>query len=249
MEKRCIIVSGGRPGPAPQPQPGDFVIACDRGYRYCAGLGLQPDLFIGDFDSYDGAVDPAVPVERLQPEKDDTDTGHAIRHALDQGYRTLILVCALGGRLDHTLANIQNAASAAAEGANVTILDEREEITFLTGGTLRLPRRKGWGLSVFSLTDRCTGVCLRGVKYRLEDAVLTNRVPLGVSNEFAAPEAEISLTQGIFDDRADEEISWSPLAFPCKGSLWGAFCRGGTNKDNLHAKRCRPANLVCTFYL
>ena len=63
--------------------------------------------------------------------------------------------------------------------------------------TLRLPRRKGWGLSVFSLTDRCTGVCLRGVKYRLEDAVLTNRVPLGVSNEFAAPEAEISLTQGI----------------------------------------------------
>ena len=73
----------------------------------------------------------------------------------------------------------------------------REEITFLTGGTLRLPRRKGWGLSVFSLTDRCTGVCLRGVKYRLEDAVLTNRVPLGVSNEFAAPEAEISLTQGI----------------------------------------------------
>lgn len=161
------------------------------------GLGLQPDLFIGDFDSYDGAVDPAVPVDRLQPEKDDTDTGHAIRHALDQGYRTLILVCALGGRLDHTLANIQNAASAAAEGANVTILDEREEITFLTGGTLRLPRRKGWGLSVFSLTDRCTGVCLRGVKYRLEDAVLTNRVPLGVSNEFAAPEAEISLTQGI----------------------------------------------------
>ena len=102
---------------------------------------MQPDLFIGDFDSYDGAVDPAVPVERLQPEKDDTDTGHAIRHALDQGYRTLILVCALGGRLDHTLANIQDAASAAAEGAAVTILDEREEITFLAGGTLRLPKQ------------------------------------------------------------------------------------------------------------
>ena len=42
-----------------------------------------------------------------------------------------------------------------------------------------------------------TIICLRGVKYRLENAVLTNRVPLGVSNEFAAPEAEISLTQGI----------------------------------------------------
>ena len=62
MEKRCIIVSGGRPGPAPQPQPGDFVIACDRGYRYCAGLGLQPDLFIGDFDSYD-----VIPLRRTTP--------------------------------------------------------------------------------------------------------------------------------------------------------------------------------------
>ena len=174
----------------------DALIACaDGGLRHARALGLHPDFMISDCDSMPETEGDEV--IRLKPEKDDTDTGHAIRHALDQGYRTLILVCALGGRLDHTLANIQNAASAAAEGANVTILDEREEITFLTGGTLRLPRRKGWGLSVFSLTDRCTGVCLRGVKYRLEDAVLTNRVPLGVSNEFAAPESEISLTQGI----------------------------------------------------
>ena len=179
-----------------RPRAGDFIIAADGGWLACRKAGITPDLLLGDFDSL--STRPDFPnILRVPVEKDDTDTGHAIRHALDQGYRTLILVCALGGRLDHTLANIQNAASAAAEGANVTILDEREEITFLTGGTLRLPRRKGWGLSVFSLTDRCTGVCLRGVKYRLEDAVLTNRVPLGVSNEFAAPEAEISLTQGI----------------------------------------------------
>ena len=178
------------------PRADDFIIAADGGWLACRKAGITPDLLLGDFDSL--STQPDFPnILRVPVEKDDTDTGHAIRHALDQGYRTLILVCALGGRLDHTLANIQNAASAAAEGANVTILDEREEITFLTGGMLRLPRRKGWGLSVFSLTDRCTGVCLRGVKYRLEDAVLTNRVPLGVSNEFAAPEAEISLTHGI----------------------------------------------------
>ena len=235
MEKRCIIISGGRPGPAPQPQPGDFVIACDRGYRYCAGLGLQPDLFIGDFDSYDGAVAPAVPVERLQPEKDDTDTGHAIRHALDQGYRTLILVCALGGRLDHTLANIQNAASAAAEGANVTILDEREEITFLAGGTLRLPKQHR------RLPAR--GQIPAGGRRAHEPR------PPRRQQRIRRPRSRDQPHAGHFDDRADEEISWGPLAFPCKGSLWGAFCRGGTNKDNLHAKRCRPANLVCTFYL
>ena len=48
MENRCIIVSGGVFGPAPERQPGDFIIACDRGYAYCGRLGLTPDLFIGD---------------------------------------------------------------------------------------------------------------------------------------------------------------------------------------------------------
>ena len=62
MENRCIIVSGGVFSPAPEQQPGDFVIACDRGYAYCERLGLTPDLFIGDFDSYSGAVAPGVAV-------------------------------------------------------------------------------------------------------------------------------------------------------------------------------------------
>ena len=39
MENRCIIVSGGVFSPAPEQQPGDFVIACDRGYAYCERLG------------------------------------------------------------------------------------------------------------------------------------------------------------------------------------------------------------------
>ena len=138
-----------------------------------------------------------VAVERLIPEKDDTDTGHAITYALAHGFRTLVLTCALGGRLDHTLANLQNAANAAVQGASVTILDEGSEISFLTHGTLRLKKRPGWGLSVFSLSDASTGVCLRGVKYELENAALDNRFPLGVSNEFDAPEAEITVEQGV----------------------------------------------------
>lgn len=197
MENRCLIVSGGEPGPAPARRDGDFVIACDRGYAYCEQLGLTPDLFVGDFDSFSGPIAPGVTLERLIPEKDDTDTGHAISCALARGYRELVLLCALGGRLDHTMANLQNAAGAAARGAKVTILGQDTEITFLTRGTLRLAKRPGWALSVFSLSDACTGVCLRGVKYKLENVTLTNRFPLGVSNEFEAPEAEIQLAEGI----------------------------------------------------
>lgn len=197
MENRCIIVSGGTLGPVPAREDGDLVIACDRGYAYCERLGVRPDIFVGDFDSFSGAVAPGVTVERLKPEKDDTDTGHAVALALARGYRTLLLTCALGGRLDHTMANLQTCVQAAEAGAAVRIVDETTEIDFLTGGTLRVRKRPGWSLSVFSMSDRCAGVCLRGVKYPLEDADLTNRVPLGVSNEFAAAGAEIALKSGV----------------------------------------------------
>lgn len=197
MKNRCIIVSGGTLGPVPPREDGDLVIACDRGYAYCERLGVHPDIFVGDFDSFSGPVAPDVAVERLKPEKDDTDTGHAVALALGRGCRSLLLTCALGGRLDHTLANLQTCVQAAEAGAAVRILDETAEIDFLTGGSLRLSKRPGWSLSVFSMSDCCTGVCLRGVKYPLEDAELTNRVPLGVSNEFAAAEAEIALKTGV----------------------------------------------------
>ena len=197
MEKRCIIVSGGRPGPAPQPQPGDFVIACDRGYRYCAGLGLQPDLFIGDFDSYDGAVDPAVPVERLQPEKDDTDTGHAIRHALDQGYRTLILVCALGGRLDHTLANLQLFAKFSERDVYVTAVADTYAVRLLTGpDVFELPALGGGTVSVFSANDMARGVIERGMEYSIDDEPLSNRTSRGLSNELTGEEATVAVEEG-----------------------------------------------------
>ena len=195
--KRCFIFAAGTfYGLRKRPEAGDLVIAADAGYRVCQQEGLVPDVILGDFDSMDQPADFAN-VRRAPVEKDDTDTGHAITYALAHGFRTLVLTCALGGRLDHTLANLQNAANAAVQGASVTILDEGSEISFLTHGTLRLKKRPGWGLSVFSLSDASTGVCLRGVKYELENAALDNRFPLGVSNEFDAPEAEITVEQGV----------------------------------------------------
>ena len=78
----------------------------------------------------------------------------------------------------------------------MTILDENSELTFLTHGTFRLKKRPGWGLSVFSLSDTSTGVCLRGVKYELENAVLDNRFPLGVSNHFIGNPITVSVRDG-----------------------------------------------------
>ena len=197
MAKKCLILAGGSFEPIPAPSPEDFVIACDRGYEYACRCGIRPDLIIGDFDSYGGPLPEDIPIERLPVRKDDTDTVHALRRALELGCEDIEILWGLGGRLDHSLANIQTAVFGAVHGARVTVKDSRTELRVMTPGVLYLPRREGWSLSLFSLGDQCTVLCLRGTKYPLEDAVLTNTFPLGVSNDWTAAQAEIKLGSGL----------------------------------------------------
>ena len=197
MSKRCIIISGGEYAPVEGLREDDFVIACDRGYLYAKGQGIRPDLLVSDYDSYDGPVEQSVSVERFRPEKDDTDTMIAIRYAVEHGFEELVLFSALGGRLDHLLGNLQAIVYAQAHGVRASILSPDTRVYTLSGGSLRLSRQPGWSLSVLAAEDRCTGLSIRGAKYPLEDAVLTNRFPLGVSNEWAEETAEITIREGI----------------------------------------------------
>ena len=197
MKGLCMIVSGGDFCPLPEElRAPDCVIACDRGYEHAARLGLAPDRIVGDFDS---APPPEtdVPVERLPTRKDDTDTMFAARRALDAGYREIAICCAFGGRLDHTLANLQTAAWLVARGARVRLTGADTDALAFTNGTERFPRRDGWSLSVFALSDACEGVTVRGAKFECENETLTSTFPLGVSNVWTADEAEVSATSGI----------------------------------------------------
>ena len=185
MEKtRCVIVSGGDFSPVQGLKPGeDYVIACDRGYTYCERLGLRPDLLITDYDSYSGPTDPAVPVNPFASEKDDTDTMLAVRCALERGFSEVLLCCALGGRLDHLLANLQSLVFARKHGMRASLYSEDTEITALMNETLLLPRREGRSLSVFAADGPCRGVCIRGAKSPLENAEISCEYQYGVSNE------------------------------------------------------------------
>ena len=196
MRTSCLIISGGEFSPFPLPEAGEYVIACDRGYDYARRCGITPDLVVSDFDSSHTAVEAGIPVRQLPTVKDDTDTMSAFRCALDRGCRDIRLVCALGGRLDHLLANLQAAVFAAVRGARVQICAADTEIRTLRNGSLTLPRREGWSLSVFAVEDHCRGVHIAGTKYPLENAVLTNDFPLGVSNEWADDAAEVSVEEG-----------------------------------------------------
>lgn len=196
-QNRCVVISGGDFSPVSGISPDDFVIACDRGYVYCERLGLRPDLIISDFDSYSGPVDSEIPLNRFVSEKDDTDTMLAVRYAVEHGFHELLLCCALGGRLDHLIANLQSLVYAQKHGLPAVLLSEDTEIRTLAGGALRIPRREDRSLSVFALDGPCQGVCITGAKYPLANAELLPSFPLGVSNTWAGEEAVISVEEGI----------------------------------------------------
>ena len=196
METCFIFGAGKDTGLVRPPAPGDYVIAADGGYLACRRAGIVPDLLLGDFDSLPEKPD-FEKILQVPVEKDDTDTFLAAKYALERGCRTFHIYGGTGGRLDHTLANLQLLVWLSRRGARGYLYDEAFTYTAITNDSIAIPRGPEWGLlSVFCMGEDAGGVCESGVQYPLEDAVLTAEFPLGVSNHIIAPQARISVREG-----------------------------------------------------
>ena len=203
---KCILIGAGDLTVSEiTVQEGDYVIALDGGIGYCDFLQVEPDLIIGDFDSVtEGelaaieAIEKAAPdkILRLKPEKDDTDMLYAMKYALAMGYSEFRIYAGTGGRFDHTLANIQcllylknhDACGYLMDGNGMILVIKNEKISFREN-------MEGY-LSLFSLCERSEGVTIQGFKYELENAVITNDFPIGISNEFIGKQGSISVENG-----------------------------------------------------
>ncbi|MDR1629384.1 MAG: thiamine diphosphokinase [Oscillospiraceae bacterium] len=195
-DRRCLIVGAGsfdlrRFETAER----DYVIAVDGGYSHLAKLGIMPDMLLGDFDSLPDV--PAHPnIIRHKPEKDDTDMMLAVKTALELGFREFHIYGALGGRLDHTQANLQTLAYLAETGAKGYLIGEGIVATALQNGRLSFQKDCAGYISVFCHSEQSIGVYERGLKYSLTDATLFSTMPRGVSNEFLGREAFVSVREG-----------------------------------------------------
>ncbi|MBP3729549.1 MAG: thiamine diphosphokinase [Lachnospiraceae bacterium] len=200
MNKTGFIISGGDFHELPEEirgiRPGR-IWACDKGWLHAERLGLVPDLAVGDFDS---SPPPShLPCKRVPSRKDDTDTMLAMREALEEGFREIHILCAFGGRLDHSLANLQTGAFAVARNPACRVwLYGRDSTALVTSpGTLVLPRREGRSLSLFALGEAVKQLSLKGTAYEGENLELKADFPLGVSNEWKDSEAVICFKSGI----------------------------------------------------
>ena len=192
----CYIVGAGEcPCLDINKKRGDIIIAADGGYKYLLTENIEPDIIIGDFDSL--AVPPkAKDIIRLNPVKDITDMKAAVDIGIEKGFSEFVIYGALGGRFDHTLANIQLVAELSQNGKSAEIIDGKTVVTAVTDGKITFDASYKGYISVFSHSDICERVSIIGLKYTLENADLKNTFSLGVSNEFIGKESEIIIGKG-----------------------------------------------------
>lgn len=177
----------------------DLKIAADRGVEAFEGTGVLPDLLVGDMDSVNPEVLESVQqrtqVQRLPVQKDDTDGVHALDQAITRGAKSITILGALGGRMDHAMANLMLLVRAHEKGAYAEILDEHMRIVRVDG-EITLTGAKG---DTFSLLPfgRAEGVTLEGCEYHSQEPLsFESGYPIGVSNVVTEDEAKITVESG-----------------------------------------------------
>lgn len=198
---KCIII-----GSAPLDDDDDamslinttdsFVICADGGLDIALKYNITPNLIIGDLDSVQSALPKDVETIKLKAEKDDTDMMAAIKEGIRRGYREFDLVCALGGRFDHSFANFCALKFLASQGCKAAIISKGCRVFILTSGRITLSKLTGSTVSVFPFGDDFCTVSYEGLKYPLSEAHLSSSNPVGVSNQIISDDAHIIVHSG-----------------------------------------------------
>lgn len=197
LKKRCAVISG-----APETQleyirkycADSYIIAADSGYLKCEALGITPDLIVGDFDS---APVPRTKSELIisSPHKDDTDTLMALKEAIARGYKSIVLLGAIGGRFDHSFSNVVNMDYCRRAGVDCKIVCANAEL-FIAGKPFQIKKGRYDYFSLFAFGGACTGLTIQGAAYPLHNYLLECSASICQSNEVRDAVCSVSFTSG-----------------------------------------------------
>jgi thiamine pyrophosphokinase len=213
-ESRLVIFANGL---LPDPdaarrltRPGDTLVAADGGTRHALELGLVPAVVIGDLDSLQPEdrirLDEAATRLVAHPrDKDETDLELALRYAVENRFRSILVVGAIGGRLDQTLCNLALLTAPWLAELEVRLDDGLEEAWFVRGCRVAPSRGDSRGIrgeagEVVSLLPwgaDATGVTTQGLRWPLSSETLSAHQSRGISNELLGATASLVLESGL----------------------------------------------------
>lgn len=177
----------------------DLVIGVDGGSRYASELNITVDVIVGDMDSISSHEYLRNKNARFIPypaEKDETDLELALSYALEQGPGRIVVIGAMGGRMDMTISNIQLIAFASSAACRIEVWHGNQ-----TGWVLQPPGEDirgspGDTISLIPVGGNAVGIITSGMKYPLNDETLT-MAPRGVSNRIENQPAHVAFSEGL----------------------------------------------------
>jgi thiamine pyrophosphokinase len=198
-------------------RPADRIFCADGGTHHALTLGLTPECIIGDLDSLSpgliGQMEAAgVKLCRYPEDKDRTDLELALQLAMAEKPAEILLIAALGGRLDQALANILLLTRPEYTSTQLSLVDGPQWATLLRGPqTISVKGQPGDTLSLVPLTPTVRHVAITGVTWPLSEATLSFGSTFTISNALAEAQATVSIGEGMvllihFDKRYEEEL-------------------------------------------
>lgn len=199
---RALVFAGGSPpglGSSDLPAA-DLVIAADSGLHHALDMGIAVDLVVGDLDSADplrveSAVNAGAEVISYPADKDETDLELALGLAVARGASQMIVVGALGGRLDHLLANMALLASGRWADQTIELLDSEAHM-WIVRGTRQLTVAAGATVTLLAAAGPAT-VTTSGFQWDLTDHLLVPGGSLGVSNVARGAGPTVTAASGV----------------------------------------------------
>ena len=175
----------------------DFIIAADGGTRHALDLGLTPHVIVGDLDSLPENFDISKfenEVVIYPKDKNETDLELAIQHALTLNPEQVIILAALGGRLDQTLGNI---ALIIHHSSFIISLDDGIEEIFFCRDTCEINGTPTDLVSLIPWQGEVTGIVTTGLKWPLQKETLYPNKTRGISNEMTGDTATVQIKSGL----------------------------------------------------
>lgn len=178
-------------------------VGADRGVYYLLEAGITADRAFGDFDSVtteelDLIKSKIVHIEQFKPEKDETDIELALNWAIAQKPEEIKIFGATGGRMDHTLVNIQLLNKSIESGISMQIIDKQNIVTIKEPNEHVIHKNDEYPyISFIPLTYKVSGINLVGFKYGLIDKTINMGSTLCVSNELDLEKGTYSFSEGI----------------------------------------------------
>ena len=177
----------------------DFIVAADGGTRHALALGLTPNVIVGDLDSLPSNFEPSTfngEIVLYPKDKNETDLELAIQHALTLDPQEIIILAALGGRLDQTLGNIALISNLQPSTCSLKLNDGIEEV-FFCSEHLQIHGASGDTVSLIPWQGEVTGIVTQGLRWALQNETLYPHKTRGISNEMTSETATVQIKSGL----------------------------------------------------